>query len=213
MTLSHLVIQHGHIFGGEGGAILNRGLLTLNRVSILSSTSTFSGSLMGQGGGISNYGTLFVLNSVVRGNTAATSVNLPTDSLGGGIYNYVLQTVLLSNSQVLNNNVFMTNTSGFGTGLAAGGGIYNIGTVTLTHSSVSSNTVSSSGLANAQGGGFYQNQTGGSVLLVDSHVEGNRLFANGVVGDPSTEGGGLYVLSGTMTLLRMSIGGNMAGYG
>jgi len=85
------------------------------------------------------------------------------------------------------NGVTITNgTAGLG------GGIFNIGTITLTNSTVSGNT------ANNNGGGIFNN-FGGTVTLTNSTVSGNTAnYGGGIIND------------GTMTLTNSTVSGNTA---
>ena len=80
---------------------------------------------------------------------------------------------------------------------ANGGGILNTGTVTLTNSNVSGNTVDC-----CNGGGIYNIGTGATLTLTDSTVSGNT--ANG------SHGGGIANNSGTVTLNNSTLSGNAA---
>jgi hypothetical protein len=99
---------------GEGGAILNLGMLALSGCTVISNNSSW------RGGGIYNAGTMTLGGCTLTGNTAY--------SWGGGIYN--AGTMTLSGSTV----------SGNSAGL--GGGIVNDtpGTLTILSSVVKSNT-------------------------------------------------------------------------
>ena len=110
-----------------------------------------------------------------------------TAGFGGGIYN-PSGTLALTNSSVNGNTADSTE-----------GGIYNSsGTVTLTNSSVSGNT------AGHAGGGIY-NDSVGNLTLTGSTVSDN--FSLGT----SSNGGGIYILSGTVTYSTVS--GNTAIFG
>ena len=73
-----------------------------------------------------------------------------------------------------------------------GGGIYNVGTLTLTNSTVSGNT------APSNGGGIYNYST---LTLTNSTVSGNAA---------PTDGGGIYNFGGTLTLTNSTVSGNTA---
>ncbi|HET6416231.1 MAG TPA: choice-of-anchor Q domain-containing protein, partial [Polyangiales bacterium] len=80
-----------------------------------------------------------------------------------------------------------------------GGGIFNEGTLTLTHSTVSENSAIVD-WADAEGGGIYK--LTGTLALTDSTVSGNRA---------TSEGGGIYNFLGTLTLRSSLIDGECAG--
>lgn len=108
-VISRFTIQNGLALRGGGiltgepfGANLGGGeLIVLD--------STVTGCTAGEGGGISNSGTLVLINSTVSGNTA-TAWN------GGGVLNF--GTLKLRNATI-------TNNAAAGSVFAAGGGIYN----------------------------------------------------------------------------------------
>jgi hypothetical protein len=85
----------------------------------------------------------------------------------------------------------------------AGGGILNAGTLTLTQSTVSGNT------ANVGGGGIF-NIRGwptylGTLMLADSTVSGNTAGSSG--------GGGIHSIDGTVMLTNSTVSGNTANLG
>jgi len=77
-----------------------------------------------------------------------------------------------------------------------GGGIQNTGTLTLTNSTVSGNTATNGG-----GGIFSLN---GTLTLTDSTVSGNSVIST------SNSGGGISAQGGTMTLTNCTVSGNSA---
>ncbi len=84
-----------------------------------------------------------------------------------------------------------------------GGGIYNMGTLTLTNCKVSGNTASfnGGGLYNAQVGGIY-----GTATLINCTISGNTVLKAGHYG----VGGGVDNY-GTLTLTNCTVSGNYAG--
>jgi hypothetical protein len=134
------------VFFVNGGANL-----TINGVTITKGNGTGTTN-SGSGGGILNFGTLTLTNSIVSGNMATNG------SGGGGIF--VNGTLTLTNSIVSGN--MATND---------GGGIFNIqGTTTLTNSTVSGNA------ASFKGGGI---NNGSTLNLTGSTVSGNTASFNG----------------------------------
>ena len=89
-----------------------------------------------------------------------------------------------------------------------GGGIYNVGTLTVTDSTISNNSASSGGgLVNNYGGGVYNVgilTVSGSTFSNNSAVSGSGLY------NPTGNGGGLYN-GGTATVTNTTITGNSAG--
>jgi CSLREA domain-containing protein len=154
------------------------------------------------GAGISNTGTLRLINSVVAGNSAVMH--------GGGILNFLGGTLRLINSTVsgntssefgggINNNgeeATLTLTNSVVAGNSAsrfGGGIWNAGTLTLTDSRVSNNS-------SEIGGGINNNGLAATLTLTNSTVSGNA-------GDG---GGGIENTAGRITLTNSTITGNTA---
>ena len=80
-----------------------------------------------------------------------------------------------------------------------GGGIFNAGTLTLTDSVITKNT-----LGTQLGGGIFN---AGTLTLIYSTVSGNQAAVSGEFG----EGGGVYNYFGTLTLANSTISGNIAG--
>lgn len=107
----------------------------------------------GMGGGINNFGTLTLNNSLVTGNVSSW--------MGGGIYNH--------NTLTLNNTTVSGNSAGSGgSGGGGGAGIENYsGTATLNNSTVSDNTI----IGSLQGSGISNFDT---VILNNSTVSGNK---------------------------------------
>jgi len=173
-------------------SVNSSGNLTINGVTITNGRTT------GNGGGISNRGTLTLTNSTVSGNRAFD---------GGGIFN--IGTMTLTNSTVSG------NTADF-----FGGGIVNNGgTVTLTNSTVSGNTA-----INDLGGGIF-NSGGGTMTLTNSTLSGNRSGIGGggivneaimmvtnstVSGNTAGNGGGIFNFGGITTLTNSTVSGNTA---
>lgn len=85
-----------------------------------------------------------------------------------------------------------------------GGGIYNLGTLTVTNCTVANNHVS--GSSGGNGGGIYNT---GTLTIVNTTVSGNA--ALGTMG--SGQGGGLYNMSGLVTVVNSTIVGNSAAGG
>ncbi len=150
------------------------------------------GAAEGYGGGILNYGTLTLTDSVVRGNMAM-------EGSGGGIAN--LGTLTLNDSVVRGNTGYN------------GGGILNWGTLNLTGSVVRENR------AVEGGGGGIVNVRGSTLTLTGSVVRDNRAVEGGgianeygtvtitesvVRGNRADKNGGGIANSGTLTLRRSS---------
>ena len=164
------------------------GILNYGSLTILNSviTQNATENEYCSGGGIYNSGTLSVVNSTILNNTASYA--------GGGIYNDYDATLNIASSVISSNQVV-----GESNGL--GGGIYNgcDATLNITHSMVYGNQAT--GEYNGQGGGIF-NECYAILNLVNSAISGN--FATG-------EGGG--ILSSEDTILNITnstISGNTA---
>jgi len=176
---------------GEGGAIYNRGVLTITNCTLTNNTAD------GNGGGISNRDSLTITGSVIQQNTAP--------SMGGGIYN--LDTMTITSCTIQQNQA-----SGGGGGIlndgeltitgsiiqqnqgGNGGGINNFDTLTITGSVIGQNTA-------PYGGGIANWNT---LNIVGSIIQEN-----------SAEffGGGLHNLQGTATITDTTFQLNHAGSG
>jgi Calx-beta domain-containing protein/cadherin-like protein/Big-like domain-containing protein/uncharacterized protein DUF4214 len=235
VSISGLTVSGGNGLGtmsGFGGGVLNLGgTLAVNNSAISDN------SIAGSGGGIfNNAGVMTITNSTISGNTttggsggggifnqtgAAVTVSNCTISgnnttgNGGAIYNNA-GTVNVTDSTLSTNSANNT-----------GGGILNQSgsTLNITNSTLSGNTAGS-------GGGLYHG--GGSTVIVNSTVSGNTATGSGggletittgvtltnvtVTNNHSDNdnngaeiGGGIYVGSGTISLLNTIVAGNFIG--
>jgi len=166
VVLTGLTITNG--LAADGAGILNNGTLTLTNATVSGNSTPYVYGA--SGGGISNSGALTLENTTVSGNSAAGSRETGT---GGGIYNGQGGMVTLDNTTVSGNYA-----------RPDGGGIYNIGTLTLTNSAISSNGPSF-------GGGIYNEST---LTLDNTTVSGNS--GRGIVN------------FGTATLTNATVSGN-----
>ncbi|MDQ2829782.1 MAG: hypothetical protein M3Y74_12125 [Chloroflexota bacterium] len=183
VTLSGLTLQHG-----LGGGLLNNGQAGLEAARVVSSAIVanvnFRGGI-GNGGGIDNEGgALTVISSTVAGNTAASN--------GGGLENGGAARLALVASTVSGN----TAPSGVGGGIDDGG-LNGSGLVTLTDSTVYSNTA-------ADGGGLSIGGVG-TLAVTDSTVYSNTAATGGGLDD--TNSSAVVALTGTI------LAGNTAGQG
>ncbi len=137
----------------------------------------------GNGGGIENYGTLTVNSSTIRDNSTTN------DHYGGGIYNAPGGILTVSNSTIMGNSA----NSLFG----YGGGIDNLGTLSVNNSIFNDNK------AGDLGGGIMTGYEGGGVAsVVDSTFSNNKAIGNG---------GGIYN-SGLLTVISSTFSSNTSGY-
>lgn len=123
VELARMTLRNGNAGNLNGGGILveESGTLTLTDVAIRENSA-------GNGGGIANAGSYFVVNRVlVDSNTAAVN--------GGGVFNQgssPLSSSRISNSTITNNTA------------ANGGAFYNSGGIYLANDTISNNTATSS---------------------------------------------------------------------
>ena len=153
LTLTNIILNHGYAASGgpspvdEGGALLNNGgTLALINTIVRDSQSTHAGGALENqsgtttlvnsliennqskfGGGIDSLGTLTLIHSTVRGNTALDA--------GGGLD--ISGTVVIDNSQIVGNKA--------NGALANGGGIDSQGTLEITNSTLSGNSSGQNG--------------------------------------------------------------------
>jgi len=184
------------------------------------------GSAASSGGGVDNEGTLTVLSSTVRDNTAPVGA-------GGGIHNLGTLTVVSStvNNNYsdgagggINNNGYLTvrGSTVFGNSGDNGGGIFNFlagQTVELIQSSVHHNTARASdggGINNYQGemtvsgSSVYSNTApfGGGIWNGGTlTVSRSSVLLNTATGGPGS-GGGIYKSGGTVALDRSVVRNN-----
>src|SRR5579859_5144602 len=219
----------------DGGGIYNAGTLTLTSTTVLSNTAS---GILGGGGIFNGQGaTLAITNSAVISNTSTGSINALSSGLGGGLFN--AGTLTVTNSTIRGNagsqyvgilsyggGIYnggvgaLTNVTLSGNSAYLGGGIFNHGpgTLTVTNSTISSNT------ANGGEGGILNS---GTLALTDSTVSGNTAQSDGGIGN----GGSMAVTSsmivsnaaaqstggisngGTLTLTNSTISSNTATVG
>ncbi len=240
VTLSGMTLADGKAIGGNGGAILGNGALTILDSTISGNTATnvgatgYGGGISGgqltlirstvtgntaenDGGGIESSGPLTVIDSTISGNTAL--------SFGGGI-------ALFSGPADFTNSTIQGNDAG-----NAGGGIFNSGgTISLAGTTVSGNTAVDSGgglfnysggtlnvtnstisgnATDGVGGGISNIDTGSNtadaVVVTNSTIVGNRSDANG---NASGSGGGIYTENNPNAVTRIFnsiVAGNVRG--
>ncbi len=148
---------------------------------------------------------------VIAVNLTLTGGGAPGTIIDAGGTNRVIQinagTVTISGVTITGGNVCSTPNC-----FAAGGGLYNDGTLILTNSTVSGNTAScessgSGGRCFAEGGGI---RSGGTLTLTNSTVSGNTASCTATGGSACVAwGGGLYN-SGTTTITYSTVTANTA---
>jgi hypothetical protein len=138
-----------------------------------------NGNTSGDGGGISNSGTLTVVDSTISGNSAAN---------GGGIAN--------SGTLQIAESTVSGNSASSGTAAADGGGVWSsAGTLSVVNSTIAGNSVSGNA-ANGDGGGIFV--AAGSASLANTVVSANTTNgADANIGGTFTDGGGNVIGGGT----------------
>ncbi|MFL6284216.1 MAG: hypothetical protein ACJ74Q_13825, partial [Pyrinomonadaceae bacterium] len=187
----HVTISKDLTINGAGAAqTVVDGMQSGTVFFIISGTVSLSGMTVTNGdtslygGGINNSGVLTVINCVISNNSASN---------GGGIIN--TKTATITNSVVSGN--FTTDSSG------AGGGVFNsTGTLNVSGSTFSNNSINKSINSSGLGGGICNaNQ---STLNVNGSTFDNNLAGFG---------GGIYNTNATMTVTGSTFGNNSARYG
>lgn len=149
VEIRDLTITGGTVPPGCGGGLLNTaGTVTLTNVTVRDNSA-------GCGGGLENVAVLNVVNSTVSGNLAGNA---------GGIGNDA-GTLTLVNSTVTGNVA-----GGPGTSSAGAGGVGNLGTALIVHSTISGNSVIAD---TALGGGLVSTGHGRVTTLRATIIAGN----------------------------------------
>lgn len=151
------------VSGNNASRIFNvtSGGLSASGLTLTGGSSTLGGALYNAAG------TTSLTDVSVTGNAVASG-----SAYGGGIINASGATLALS-------RVTVSGNAGTGTGGvsgAAGGGIFNEGTLTAVNSTISDNTSSGSGSSTVSGGGLYNN---GSATLTNVTIASNTVTATG----------------------------------
>jgi len=203
VALKGMKIQNG--VANYGGGIYDKGVLTVADCTVTGNTAVYTG------GGISTSGTtakLTVSNSQISGNSAkngggiysggtatvsgsAISGNSATGS-GAGMYILTGQTATISDS------IFSNNLANLASGY--GGGVYNLGTVTLSRDTFSGNSAS-------YGGGISNYKI---ATVLDSTFSNNLAGTSG----SETSGGAIsnYGASANLAVQRSTFNNNLASY-
>ncbi|MDY6784349.1 MAG: DUF4347 domain-containing protein [Cyanobacteriota bacterium] len=166
-TFSGGVADGSSLTQSSGGAILNRGKLTLNDSTISGNTSDF-----GYAGGIFTVRTSRDDTTSLTLNNSTVSGNTTEGGPGGGIAIFGrYQTSLTLNNSTVSGNSSITSSSvgGFGGGIFSAGLRANAVTVTLNNSTVSGNT------ATRDGGGIYNFGSANSGVKL---IVGNSIVAD-----------------------------------
>lgn len=214
LGLTRLLLRSGNAgTGGNGGAVLNNGTLTVTECSFTSNTSDGSATNGGGGAIYNNSGTVTITDGTFVGNTAGAS---GTNSFqgGGAIYNF-------SGTLTIADSIFSANSTG-STNPAGGAIQTRLGTVNITGSIFTGNSTGGTG------GALDNNR--GTVTVANSTLTGNSAAVAGgmdlVNGGTTTlknvtitsnsvaltsgipQGGGVRVASGTMNVTNSIVAGN-----
>jgi hypothetical protein len=169
-----------------GGGIAGGGELTIVNTTVSNNIAVTLPDVVGYGGGISSGGILTITDSTISGNIAA--------SFGGGI---ISETVIITDSTISGNTA--GGQFGFDSRPGSGGGIYAVGTLTISNSTITSNNAYEF-KGSSSGGGIY---TAATLMLRNSSVSDNWAL----------NGGGLYNTGsleiGTTILKRGFSGSNI----
>lgn len=218
VTFERLTLQRGRASGasGHGGAIHNKGTVTLDEVEVARNVAADASPAGGNGGAFYNEGTLVVERSTVQGNQAGSGKHgteagdgAPGGN-GGAIYNAQGGKLTVRDSTLIGNE------AGDGSavvGQAAhggnGGAIFNAGELTVINSTIVGNHAGN-GTREAGGSGGAIAQVGGQAEISFSTISTN---ANGH-GSPNGTGGALSLDgSGTVTFKATILTQNQGGAG
>jgi len=210
----------------NGGGI-DRVFDITNSVTVTISNVTIRrGDVLGNGGGIRNYGSTAIISSAIISNTAGEGGGISNrsygrvivsssvisenfaSSAGGGISNWGSSSTLIVTGSVLSGN----SSPGASYG---GGGIFNLGTLTVTNSILFNNSA-------FEGGGIYNYWTTNvinSVLSGNSAQYGGGGIANhngisaivgSTISDNSASDGGGILNASLMTVTNSAISNNYA---
>ncbi|MBR8840804.1 MAG: right-handed parallel beta-helix repeat-containing protein [Stigonema ocellatum SAG 48.90 = DSM 106950] len=225
VNIDGLIVADGKVTG-NGGGILNSGILTLDHSIVRNNSLTVANSgppgfiyIDGNGGGIYNSGILSLRNSTISGNKTGGGYRAGTG--GAGIYN--TSNLEVSNSTISNNsceqgtfgygggiytsgNSTVSNSTISGNSAFGGGGIENRSTLEVSNSTISGNSASDGGGISNSGNLSLSNST-----LLDN--KGSPSFIAG--GSVRGIGGGIYNYnkSSTMNVSNSTISGNSATVG
>jgi CSLREA domain-containing protein len=208
MTLDRVVIDSNHASASApadstaealgGGLYVASGTMTLTRSTVsnnsVASDASGTGQAAANGGGIAveNGATLHVVRSTIATNHVGAQISSGTGSSatnanGGGIY--TRGAVTIDQSTITNNTVQVTGgTEPSISDFASGGGVFehNLGSLSLTGATVSSNSLNATGVSpSAQG--------------ANMGITGTATFRSTIVADPISTPGAENCIGGTLT--------------
>ena len=197
VSLSRLTLTGGRGFLAEnfptedtGGAIINNegSTLALEHVTILNNSAR-------QGGGIANLGTLIMRRSTVHGNLAeGGGINA---SGGGGLTNGQDDLEITSRTAIMR---IEESTISHNTANKKGGGITNVGTLTIINSTISGNFVNGDSTFTPGGGGIFNSgrATLQSVTIANNLAQSNNRGEGGAGGGVLNTENALFSLTNTI---------------
>ncbi len=177
--------------GSDGGGIHIEGRDSFIADCIIeNNTAAWGGGIQNTDGQYHILGTLTVTNSIIRANTA-TGGNPGQPSMGGGIFNLCIANIdgcTIGGTTVADSNRVV---EGYG------GGIGNIGTMTISNSTISNNSVTGTPFDIGKGGGIANaSATGtdpayiGSLTVTNCTISSNTAeFEGGGIGSTRWNGG------------------------
>jgi hypothetical protein len=203
LTLNDVTLTNGAAAGdnvmdnfrpGEGGAVLNLGILRVNRSTLSHNQAKFFGGGIGNGDGAKTAtsvgGDVALNDSVISDSTAGAD--------GGAIGNGIKGTVRLIGCAISGNKGDPSLAGSTFGGVAAGGGIASQGTVFVTRCLIVGNTANN-------GGGIIN---AGKMFVIDSLLSGNSVTPSSM--DSGFGGGLLNLNDATVTLAHTDVTGNRA---
>ena len=152
---------------------------------------TYSNSPMG----FFNLGRLTLNNCTISGNSSSYGAG------GGAIDNAAAGTIVLIGSTISGN---ARSSNVLGGPEIMGGGVYNLGTISLFNCMITGNTAAGSTSSDVTGGAMFNS---GSVSLTNCTVSGNTATASGSPTNDAT-GGGIYNAGGHLLLNNTIVAGN-----
>ena len=191
VRITDITIEKGNSgFSGSGGGILfsNTSLTSVIFNCVIRNNNAQTGAGVSWGSPVT---AVTIENSVIENNTGISNA-VPAYSAGAGIYS---GTGLLS----LSKSTVRNNTSVFG------GGIFSIGDIEITRSTISGNTATNQTSNNAQAGGGIHVGSGSAATLIstNSTISGNMSYGSGA---------GILAANGTVSLYNTTITNNIADF-
>jgi CSLREA domain-containing protein len=191
----------GHSVTLDGRSAFRLFNVMAGAVVTITHLSIFDGDAQtGNGGGITNAGTLTVNNSTFSANKATT---------GGGIYNSSGSTLTVNNSSFSGNsttsrgggiandgNLTVVNSILSSNSAASGAGLYNGGTLAVSNTTFNGNSASGTAITDG-GGGIY---TWSPATITNSTFSGNSAY----------QGAGIYNVFDSVTIINSTFGNNSA---